>query len=153
MCGTQEEIPDFIEQVFPESDVICPKCNKAMKGNKPMENATETKVEHKEESSKHPEDPRPDLKVDAGLWLELLKRLYVCNKELYFTFHGLRIAGSKLELKNNNIEFTFSDEFDDAFIEKAREKYIKPHAKLIELVMARLAKDVSASNSFNSCPV
>lgn len=139
-CGNKEEVLDFILNVFNNSTIICSKCKKTMKREIDM--------------SKHPNDPRPELKEDAFIWKELLDRLYKINASLYYVFHGLRCAGSKLKLLPEDIKFTFSDEFDDKFINKVRKEHLTPNKDLILATMKKLAKDLNKNKktSLTDCP-
>lgn len=149
ICSEKVEIPSYVATIFPEYDIICNKCNKLMKNEKDI------KKDYTKETSNdmHPSDPRPDIKEDAMLWLELLNRLWSSKKELYYTFRGFRCAGSKLRLNNGKIEFTFSEEFDNIFIENIRKKYLLPNKDILQIIMNKLSKDMISNESLKDCPV
>lgn len=148
ICCYENEVDDYMLLLFPQADIICPRCNKAMKWNNKEEKKVEVEV-----NASHPHDPRPDLSKDAKIWVELLKRMFNIKKELYYIFHGMRCAGSKLELKDENIKFTFSNEFDDNKISEIREKYLIPNKDLIKITMRTLAKDMNKKElSLSDCP-
>ena len=102
----------------------------------------------------HPNDPREDLIKDSDLWTALLFRFWDMKKEVYYAFHGLRCAGSKLEFKNDKIKFTFSDEFDDDFIKHIKTKYLDPSKDFIQVAMNTLAKEATSKDKkmFEECP-
>jgi hypothetical protein len=146
VCKHSQEINDNILEVFPEAEVICPKCKRMMNGEKSMPN------QELETDTKHPYDPREDLKDDTIIWVELLSRLWSLKKDLYYVFHGLRCAGSKLTLYPEDIKFTFSEELNEDIIDKARKEHLTPNKDLILMTMKRLARDLNGNKTLKDCP-
>lgn len=147
-CNIKQEVSDFVFEKFPNSEVCCQKCNKPMKGKKPMSKQVEAIIKE----GKHPEDPRPDLKEDAFIWKELLKRFWSLNKELYYAFHALRIGESKLTLLADDVRFTFSKEYTEEFVNKVRNEYLNPNKDIIIITLKRLANDLNKEKTLEDCP-
>lgn len=139
-CKTVATIPKKAFEVFRKAEVKCVKCKETVKR------------ETSREELGHPNDPRQDLKADSELWLALLCRLWDLNKEIYYIFHGLRIAGSHLSSKDSKIEFKFADEYNADMIANIRTKYLVKHKDLIQGVMSRLARDTANHTSLQDCP-
>jgi len=98
-----------------------------------------------QKKKQHPHDPREDLIGDNDLWKELLKRFWKLNKQVYYNFHGLRCGGSHLKLIDGNLEFSFGDTFEnDKILNEIKKKYLDPHKDIIQIVMKKLAKDLSS---------
>ena len=147
-CNEEDDIEDFVFDIFPEAKFICLKCKK------PMVRATETWLEkyRKEEMSKHPNDPRLDLVKDAHIWKEILFKLWEEDKELYHTFHGLRCAGSSFSLKNDSLLFHFSTEFTEEQKTDIKTKYINPRIDFMKSFMVRVAKVIKSKKNLTDCP-
>ena len=139
-CSTVSNIPKKAFEVFKKSTVVCVECRAPINSSGVATKAI------------HPSDPRPDLKTDAELWTALLFRLWDISQEVYYTFHGLRIAGSHLSSKDAKIEFRFAEEYTPEMIANIRVKYLAPHKDLIQGVMSRLAKDTANHDSLRDCP-
>lgn len=75
-------------------------------------------------------DPRSDLEEDTFFWyLVLLCAKRFEDKQIFANLHGFRCSGATLTLKDNNLIFKFSDEWDKEMKQKYKDKYAMPYIK------------------------
>lgn len=87
-------------------------------------------------------DPRFDLEEDTFFWtLVLLCAKRFEDKNIFANLHGFRCSGATLTLKDNNLIFQFSNEWDKETKEKYKQKYAVPYLKEFKIIFKFVAEN------------
>lgn len=106
---------------------------KILNKHKTPQEGCQNEVKNQAEDVTKSIDPRPDIKIDHQLWVDLLTNTQAMFPEIFPTLHGLRCSGAGLAKTTNGFKLLPGENNPEEW-QRVRTKYLNPiRDKLIRL--------------------